>query len=97
MHGEGAQFLGMFTLTLSLRARLSRGRYGLGSCYLKMMRLPMAQYHFERAVEIHPANAVLLGCLGMVSVNVIVVTMHCHGDPFLTDQRSSRSMNGKAV
>lgn len=30
----------------------------------------MAQYHFERAVEIHPANAVLLGCLGMVSVNV---------------------------
>ncbi|KAG8787812.1 anaphase-promoting complex subunit cdc27 [Serendipita sp. 397] len=41
-------------------------RYGLGSCYLKMGRLPMAQYHFERAVEIHPANAVLLGCLGMV-------------------------------
>jgi hypothetical protein len=27
----------------------------------------MAQYHFERAVEIHPANAVLLACLGMVS------------------------------
>lgn len=26
----------------------------------------MAQYHFERAAEIHPANAVLLGCLGMV-------------------------------
>ena len=42
-------------------------RYGLGSCYLKMDQLPMAQYHFERAVEIHPGNAVLLACLGMVS------------------------------
>lgn len=40
--------------------------YGLGSCYLKMGRLALAQYHFERAVEIHPANAVLLACLGMV-------------------------------
>ncbi|KAG8759045.1 anaphase-promoting complex subunit cdc27 [Serendipita sp. 396] len=56
----------LFQTALGYDGRHYNAWYGLGSCYLKMGRLPMAQYHFERAVEIHPANAVLLGCLGMV-------------------------------
>jgi anaphase-promoting complex subunit 3 len=26
----------------------------------------MAEYHYRKAAEIHPNNAVLLGCVGMV-------------------------------
>ncbi|KAK1232258.1 chaperonin-containing T-complex alpha subunit Cct1 [Marasmius sp. AFHP31] len=42
------------------------GRYGLGSCYLRMSKLRLAEYHYRKAVEVHPKNAVLLGCVGMV-------------------------------
>lgn len=31
-----------------------------------MSKLRLAEYHFRKAVEIHPNNAVLLGCVGMV-------------------------------
>ena len=44
-------------------------RYGLGSCYLRMSKLRMAEYHFRKASAIHPQNAVLLGCVGLVSRN----------------------------
>ncbi|KAG6841674.1 hypothetical protein C0991_008312 [Blastosporella zonata] len=40
-------------------------RYGLGTCYLRMSKLRLAEYHYRKAVEIHPKNAVLLGCVGM--------------------------------
>lgn len=39
--------------------------YGLGTCYLRMSKIRLAEYHFRKAVEIHPKNAVLLGCVGM--------------------------------
>ncbi|KAH8117541.1 TPR-like protein [Phellopilus nigrolimitatus] len=39
--------------------------YGLGSCYLRMSKLRLAEYHFRKAAAIHPQNAVLLGCVGM--------------------------------
>jgi len=41
-------------------------RYGLGTCYMRMSKLRLADYHFRKAYEIHPNNAVLLGCVGMV-------------------------------
>ncbi|RDB23972.1 Protein bimA [Hypsizygus marmoreus] len=39
--------------------------YGLGTCYLRMSKVRLAEYHYRKAVEIHPHNAVLLGCVGM--------------------------------
>jgi len=32
-----------------------------------MSKIRLAEYHYRKAVEIHPNNAVLLGCVGMVS------------------------------
>jgi hypothetical protein len=31
-----------------------------------MSKIRMAEYHYRKAAEIHPNNAVLLGCVGMV-------------------------------
>ena len=31
-----------------------------------MSKIRLAEYHYRKAVEIHPKNAVLLGCVGMV-------------------------------
>lgn len=42
-------------------------RYGLGTCYLRTSKVRLAEYHYRKALEIHPQNAVLLGCVGMVS------------------------------
>ena len=42
-------------------------RYGLGTCYMRMSKLRLADYHFQKASQIHPQNAVLLGCVGVVS------------------------------
>ncbi|KAJ7940806.1 hypothetical protein B0H13DRAFT_1940027 [Mycena leptocephala] len=39
--------------------------YGLGTCYLRMSKVRLAEYHYRKSVEIHPHNAVLLGCVGM--------------------------------
>ncbi|KAF9009424.1 hypothetical protein BDQ17DRAFT_1397732 [Cyathus striatus] len=39
--------------------------YGLGTCYLRMSKVRLAEYHYRKAMEIHPKNAVLLGCVGM--------------------------------
>jgi len=40
--------------------------YGLGTCYMRMSKLRLADYHFRKASDIHPKNAILLGCVGMV-------------------------------
>lgn len=48
-------------------ARVFLYRYGLGTCYLRKSKIRMAEYHYRKAAEIHPNNAVLLGCVGMVS------------------------------
>lgn len=35
---------------------------------MRLSKLRLAEYHYGKAAEIHPQNAVLLGCLGMVRV-----------------------------
>lgn len=42
-------------------------RYGLGTCYLRMNKVRTAEYHYRKAAEIHPTNAILIGCIGLVS------------------------------
>jgi anaphase-promoting complex subunit 3 len=32
-----------------------------------MSKVRLAEYHYRKAAEINPNNAVLLGCVGMVS------------------------------
>lgn len=32
-----------------------------------MSKIRLAEYHYRKAAEIHPNNAVLWGCVGMVS------------------------------
>lgn len=56
-------------------------RYGLGTCYLRMSKIRLAEYHYRKAVEIHPNNAVLLGCVGMVSCIYLLrpFLMLCYG------------------
>ncbi|KDQ59445.1 hypothetical protein JAAARDRAFT_174746 [Jaapia argillacea MUCL 33604] len=39
--------------------------YGLGTCYMKMSKIRMAEYHYRKAADIHPYNAVLVGCVGL--------------------------------
>ncbi|KXN82599.1 hypothetical protein AN958_02450 [Leucoagaricus sp. SymC.cos] len=41
--------------------------YGLGTCYLRQSKVRLAEYHYRKALEIHPRSAVLMGCVGMVS------------------------------
>lgn len=58
--------LGRVSLFADLSAAYRCTRYGLGTCYMRMSKIRMAEFHFRKAVEINPKNAVLLGCLGMV-------------------------------
>jgi len=39
--------------------------YGLGTCYLRMNKVRLAEYHYRKAAEIHPNNAILIGCIGL--------------------------------
>lgn len=32
-----------------------------------MNKVRMAEYHYRKAAEIHPTNAILIGCIGLVS------------------------------
>jgi len=54
-----------FQSALRVDPRHYNAWYGLGTCYLRMSRLRLAEYHYRRATLIHPNNAVLLGCVGM--------------------------------
>lgn len=45
------------------------GRYGLGMVYYRTNKIDLAQWHFRKAIEINPTNAVLICCEGMVSVS----------------------------
>ncbi|KNZ75458.1 Protein bimA [Termitomyces sp. J132] len=57
--------INFFQCALRADRRHYNAWYGLGTCYLRMSRLRLAEYHYRKAVEIHPSNAVLLGCVGM--------------------------------
>ncbi|KIP04754.1 hypothetical protein PHLGIDRAFT_109148 [Phlebiopsis gigantea 11061_1 CR5-6] len=58
--------IAFFECALRADGRHYNAWYGLGTCYMRMSRLRMAEYHYGKAAEIHPHNAVLLGCVGMV-------------------------------
>ncbi|KAF9476333.1 TPR-like protein [Pholiota conissans] len=57
--------INFFQTALRADARHYNAWYGLGTCYLRMSKVRLAEYHFRKAGEIHPKNAVLLGCIGM--------------------------------
>ncbi|KAF9566247.1 TPR-like protein [Agrocybe pediades] len=57
--------INFFQSALRADARHYNAWYGLGTCYLRMSKIRLAEYHFRKAAEIHPKNAVLLGCVGM--------------------------------
>ncbi|KAJ7582835.1 hypothetical protein C8J56DRAFT_865104 [Mycena floridula] len=57
--------INFFQSALRVDARHYNAWYGLGTCYLRMSKIRLAEYHYRKAVEIHPHNAVLLGCVGM--------------------------------
>ncbi|KAH9854034.1 protein prenylyltransferase [Lenzites betulinus] len=58
--------ISFFQSALRADARHYNAWYGLGTCYMRMSKLRLADYHFRKASAIHPQNAVLLGCVGMV-------------------------------
>jgi len=54
-----------FQSALRVDPRHYNAWYGLGTCYLRMSKIRLAEYHYRKAAEIHPNNAVLWGCVGM--------------------------------
>lgn len=62
---------GVTSAYVIINAYLVERRYGLGTCYLRKSKIRMAEYHYRKAAEIHPNNAVLLGCVGMVGLHTI--------------------------
>ncbi|KZS98958.1 TPR-like protein [Sistotremastrum niveocremeum HHB9708] len=57
--------IGFFRTAIRADPRHYNAWYGLGTCYLRMSKLRQAEYHYRRASEIHPHNAVLKGCMAM--------------------------------
>ena len=64
--GFARDYVIMHTCLHAYLGRVFQRRYGLGTCYLRKSKIRMAEYHYRKAAEIHPNNAVLLGCVGMV-------------------------------
>ncbi|CAL1704161.1 unnamed protein product [Somion occarium] len=58
--------INFFQSALRVDTRHYNAWYGLGTCYMRMSKLRLADYHFRKAAEIHPNNAILLGCVGMI-------------------------------
>ncbi|EIN03626.1 TPR-like protein [Punctularia strigosozonata HHB-11173 SS5] len=54
-----------FQAALRADSRHYSAWYGLGSCYLKTNKLRMAEYHYQRASDICPGNAVMVACLAI--------------------------------
>jgi hypothetical protein len=63
---QGITMHGMCCNILSGVWGLKYTRYGLGTCYLRMNKVRLAEYHYRKAAEIHPNNAILIGCIGLV-------------------------------
>jgi len=57
--------ISFFQAALRADSRHYNAWYGLGTCYLRMSKIRLAEYHYRKALDIHPNNAVLLGCVGM--------------------------------
>jgi anaphase-promoting complex subunit 3 len=61
------QAIHFFQSALRVDPRHYNAWYGLGTCYLRQSKLRLAEYHYRKALDIHPNNAILLGCVGIVS------------------------------
>jgi hypothetical protein len=59
--------------------KLTAHRYGLGSMYMKRNKMRLAEYHYRKALDINGNNAVILGCMGIVSVTSFfcVIVLPC--------------------
>ncbi|TFY58157.1 hypothetical protein EVJ58_g6583 [Rhodofomes roseus] len=59
--------INFFQAALRADPRHYNAWYGLGTCYMRMSKIRLADYHYRKAAQTHPQNAVLLGCVGMVT------------------------------
>ncbi|KZT52482.1 TPR-like protein [Calocera cornea HHB12733] len=63
---ETEKALSLFQTAVRTDQRHYNAWYGLGRAYLKQMKFRMAEYHFRKAVDLNPSNAVLVCCVGTV-------------------------------
>lgn len=47
--------------------------------YMKRNKMRLAEYHYQRALDINPNNAVILGCMGMVRAAPLPLTIYHFG------------------
>lgn len=58
--------LGFYREAIRRKLRTYTAWFGLGNVYMKAGKLRLAEYHFNRASEINPTNAMLVSCVGSV-------------------------------
>jgi anaphase-promoting complex subunit 3 len=46
--------------------------------YMKRNKMRLAEYHYGKALEINPHNAVVLGCMGIVRISSLGLTAPQH-------------------
>ncbi|EJU05497.1 TPR-like protein [Dacryopinax primogenitus] len=63
---ETEKAMALFQTAVRTDQRHYNAWYGLGRAYLKQMKFRMAEYHFRKAVDLNPSNAVLVCCVGTV-------------------------------
>lgn len=63
---EWESALGFYREALRRKTRTYTAWFGLGNVYMKTGKLRLAEYHFNRASEINPSNAMLVSCVGSV-------------------------------
>lgn len=61
----------------------------------------MAEYHYRKAAEIHPTNAILIGCIGLVScflLSLLLAVLMLHKTKERTgDNETAIQLYGKAI
>lgn len=62
--------IGFFETALRTDSRHYNAWYGLGTCYLRRSQSRLAEYHFRRAMAIHPNNSVLKACVALVGAHI---------------------------
>ena len=67
-----------------------------------MNKVRMAEYHYRRAAEIHPTNAILIGCIGLVSSSSLLVFLAvfftmCKTKERVGDNETAIQLYGKAI
>lgn len=65
--------LGFYREAIRRKTRTYTAWFGIGNVYIKTGKYRLAEYHFARASELNPTNAMLVSCLGSVRGLVCVV------------------------